>query len=154
MKLLPSRHKLCVHHTTIHQFIVSFYSKPHIRGALCLAVTCHLPFWQKDWDLLHAILHAVTWGWNRCRNKGPHTFTFFQNVHSPYPPPIPALWTCTFSHIMCMHTLNYYLFLHKMLTCNTDSHTRSLFVSCGLRHRLLVLRNANSHTQSLFLFWW
>ena len=21
---------------------------------LCLAVTCHLHFWQNDWDLLHA----------------------------------------------------------------------------------------------------
>ena len=34
---------------------------------VCLAVTCHLHFWQNDWDLLHAT--AVTWGWNRYRNK-------------------------------------------------------------------------------------
>ena len=27
----------------------------------CLAVTCHLHFWQNDQDLLHAT--AVTWGW-------------------------------------------------------------------------------------------
>ena len=136
MKLLPSRHRLCRHQTTIRQFIVSFYSKPHIKGPLCLAVTCHIHFWQNDWDLLHAT--AVTEGWNRCRNKGPYTFTFFQNVHSPYQPPTPALWTCIFLHRICLCTL-YYLFLHKMLTCNTDSHTQSLFVSCGLRHRLPVL---------------
>ena len=33
----------------------------------CLAVTCHLHFWQNDRDLLRAI--AVTQGWNRHRNK-------------------------------------------------------------------------------------
>ena len=30
---------------------------------MCLAVTCHLYFWQNDQDLLRAT--AVTWGWNR-----------------------------------------------------------------------------------------
>ena len=34
---------------------------------VCLAVTCHLHFWQNDWDLLCAT--AVTWGWNGYRNK-------------------------------------------------------------------------------------
>ena len=32
-----------------------------------LTVTCHLHFWQHDWDLLCAT--AVTWGWNGYRNK-------------------------------------------------------------------------------------
>ena len=32
----------------------------------CLAVTCHLNFWQNDWDLLLAT--AVTQGWNGYRN--------------------------------------------------------------------------------------
>ena len=36
----------------------------------CLAVTCHLHFWQNDQDLLHAT--AVTWGWNGYRNKSQH----------------------------------------------------------------------------------
>ena len=37
---------------------------------VCLAVTCHLHFWQNDLDLLHAIV--VMWGWNRYRNKSQH----------------------------------------------------------------------------------
>ena len=40
----------------------------HIRKVYaCLAVTCHLHFWQNDRDLLRAI--AVTLGWNGYRNK-------------------------------------------------------------------------------------
>ena len=34
---------------------------------VCLAVTCHLHFWQNDQDLLHAT--AVTWRWNRYIEK-------------------------------------------------------------------------------------
>ena len=36
----------------------------------CLAVTCHLHFWQNDRDLLRAT--AVTRGWNRYQNKSQH----------------------------------------------------------------------------------
>ena len=36
----------------------------------CLAVTCHLHFWQSDRDLLLAA--AVTWGWNGYQNKSQH----------------------------------------------------------------------------------
>ena len=39
----------------------------HIRKVYaCLAVTCHLHFWQTDRDLLRAT--AVTRGWNGYRN--------------------------------------------------------------------------------------
>ena len=36
----------------------------------CLAVTCHLHFWQNDQDLLRATV--VTQGWNGYRNKSQH----------------------------------------------------------------------------------
>ena len=43
----------------------------HIRMVYaCLAVTCHLHFWQNDWDLLRATM--VTWRWNGYRNKSQH----------------------------------------------------------------------------------
>ena len=43
----------------------------HIRKVYaCLAVTCHLHFWQNDRGLLRAT--AVTRGWNRYRNKSQH----------------------------------------------------------------------------------
>ena len=47
------------------------FMQSHIRkGYACLAVTCHLHFWQSDRDLLRAT--AVTRGWNRYRNKSQH----------------------------------------------------------------------------------
>ena len=67
VKLLPSRRKFCVHHSTMHQFTVSFHSKPRRRGEYFLAATCHLHFWRNDQDLLRAT--AVTRGWNGYRNK-------------------------------------------------------------------------------------
>ena len=47
------------------------FNKSHIRKVYaCLAVTCHLHFWQNDRDFLRATV--VTWGWNRYRNKSQH----------------------------------------------------------------------------------
>ena len=47
------------------------FMQSHIRKVYaCLAVTCHLHFWQNDRDLLHAT--AVTRGWNGYRNKIQH----------------------------------------------------------------------------------
>ena len=68
--MLPFLRKLCVHHSNVHQVTVSFHSKPHRQSVLCLAVTCHLHFWQNDWDLVHAA--AVTWGWTWYQNKSQH----------------------------------------------------------------------------------
>ena len=46
----------------------SHFMQSHIRKVYaCLAVTCHLHFWQNDRDLLRAA--AVTRGWNGYRNK-------------------------------------------------------------------------------------
>ena len=62
-----SRRVLCTpyNHAPCH-FIES-----HIRKVYaCLAVTCHLRFWQSDRGLLRAT--AVTRGWNGYRNKGQH----------------------------------------------------------------------------------
>ena len=95
VKLLPSRRTFCVHRTTMHQFTVLLYSKPHnyvrcvcvcvcvsvcvcvcvcvcvyvcvcVCVCVCLAVTCHLHLCQNDRDILHA---TVVTGWNGYRNK-------------------------------------------------------------------------------------
>ena len=48
------------------------FMRSHIRKVYAyLAVTCHLHFWQNDWDLLRAT--AVTRGWNRYWNKSQHS---------------------------------------------------------------------------------
>ena len=52
---------------------MSLHAKPHndnntyITVYACLAVTCHLHFWQNDRDLLRDT--AVTRGWNGYRNE-------------------------------------------------------------------------------------
>ena len=47
------------------------FNKSHIRKVdACLAVTCHLHFWQNDRDFLRATV--VTRGWNGYRNKSQH----------------------------------------------------------------------------------
>ena len=47
------------------------FNKIHIRKVYaCLAVTCHLHFWQNDRDFLRATV--VTQGWNGYRNKSQH----------------------------------------------------------------------------------
>ena len=47
------------------------FNKIHIRKVYaCLAVTCHLHFWQNNRDFLRAT--EVTRGWNGYRNKSQH----------------------------------------------------------------------------------
>ena len=47
------------------------FNKIHIcKVYACLAVTCHLHFWQNDRDFLRATV--VTLGWNGYRNKSQH----------------------------------------------------------------------------------
>ena len=47
------------------------FMQSHIRKVyVCLAATCHLHFWQNDWDLLRATV--VTRGWNGYWNKSQH----------------------------------------------------------------------------------
>ena len=69
MKLQPSRHKFCVHHTTMHHVILCKATSIH-KVYECLAVTCHLNFWQNGRGLLRVT--AVTRGWNGYRNKSQH----------------------------------------------------------------------------------
>ena len=56
---------------TIQPDVPCHFMQSHIRKVYaCLAVTCHLHFWQNDRDILRAT--AVTRGWNRYRNKSQH----------------------------------------------------------------------------------
>ena len=62
-----SRRVLCTpyNHAPCH------FMQSHVRKVYaCLAVTCHLRFWQNDRGLLRAT--AVTRGWNGYRNKSQH----------------------------------------------------------------------------------
>ena len=67
MKLLPSRRVLCTpyNHAPCH-FMQSHIRKVHA----CLAVTCHLHFWQNGRGLLRATV--VTRGWNGYPHMSQH----------------------------------------------------------------------------------
>ena len=53
---------------TPYNYVPCHFMQSHIHKVyVCLAVTCHLHFWQNDWDLLRAT--AVTQGWNGYLNK-------------------------------------------------------------------------------------
>ena len=75
MKLLPSQRVLCTpyNHAPCH------FMQSHIRKVYaCLAVTCHLYFWQNDRGLLHATVVNIkimsqrggAGGWHCLRHKG------------------------------------------------------------------------------------
>ena len=67
MNLLPSRRVL----RTPYNHAPCHFMQSHIpKVYACLAVTCHLQFWQDDRDLLRAT--AVTRGWNGYRNRSQH----------------------------------------------------------------------------------
>ena len=71
LKLLLPWRTLCVHHATMHHGLQCPFMQSHIhRVHVCLALTCHLCFWQNVQDLLHATV--VTWGWNRHQNGSQH----------------------------------------------------------------------------------
>ena len=59
------------------------FVQSHIRKVYaCLAVTCHLHFWQNDRNLLRVT--AVTRGWNEYRNKSQHRkLTLEKKIHQP-----------------------------------------------------------------------
>ena len=56
---------------TPYNHVPCHFTQSHISKVyVCLAVTCHLHFWQNVRDLLRAT--AVTRGWNGYRNKSQH----------------------------------------------------------------------------------
>ena len=63
MTLHLSRHVLCTPYNHVTSCKATYTRSVHA----CLAVTCHLHFWQNDQGLLRAT--AVTRGWNGYRNK-------------------------------------------------------------------------------------
>ena len=61
----------------------------------CLAVTCHLHFWQNDWDLLRATV--VTQGCNRYQNTSQHRKLMLEKKISCHS--CKDLNPVTFSHV-------------------------------------------------------
>ena len=74
-----SRRVLC----TPYNHALCHFMQSHIRKVYaCLAVTCHLRFWQDDRGLLRATV--VTRGWNGYRNKSqPRKLTLEKKILPP-----------------------------------------------------------------------
>ena len=95
-----SRCVLC----TPYNHALCHFMQSHIRKVYaCLAVTCHLHFWQNDQGLLCAT--AVTRGWNRYQNflslyLSPPPIQFFLTPSLPPPPscffPPPFLYPLSY----------------------------------------------------------
>ena len=69
--------------------LLSLHAKPHsdiCRGNVCLAVTCHLHFWQNDWNPFTCYCK----GWNGYRNESAQTVAPWK-VSSPATP--AGTWT-------------------------------------------------------------
>ena len=77
---------------TIQPCTMSLHESHICKVYACLAVTCHLRFWQNDWDLLRATV--VTQGWNGYQNKSQHRkLTPEKKILSPL---LPGLEPATF----------------------------------------------------------
>ena len=102
---------------------------------VCLAATCHLHFWQNDWDLLSAA--AETRGWNRYRNKSQHrNLTKEKKILSLLLPGFEprTFWTCVW-HSNHWASPEFHVLTSKrntlarrkaedmkVVTCRRDSH--------------------------------
>ena len=92
VKLLPSRRKFCVYHSTMHPFTVSLHSKPHRQGVCVFG--CNLPpALLAEWPgFLRAT--GVTRGSNGYRNNSQHRkLTLEKKI---LPPLLPGLEPGTF----------------------------------------------------------
>ena len=147
VKLLPCWCKVYVHHTAMHQFTVSLYSKLHICMLhVCLAETCHLHFWQNGWDLLYAT--AVTRVWNKYRNKRQHREENSPTVPARTQTPRPFDHKSTTLPLSHPHSAWYWypcLFIRPFLTTVNAMHC--IFKCCLIspfHKRLKWLRSAQN----------
>ena len=119
------------------------FIQSHIgRVYVCLAVTCHLHFWQNVRDLLRAT--AVTRGWNGYRNKSQRRkLTLEKKI---LPPLLPALEPGTFrsrirrsNHLRLSPAPNYrlcwqFLRIHVLITKMALRIFTGLSCFCRLIH--------------------
>ena len=127
-----SRRVLC---TPYNRHAPCHFRQSHIRHVYaCLAITCHLHFWQNDRGLLRAT--AVTRGWNGYRNKSQHRkLTLEKKILPPLQQGFePATfrsrvrrsnhWAIPAPHLYRLHTrveYTYWLTLHLSLSSSSSS---------------------------------
>ena len=122
----------------------------------CLAVTCHLHFWQNDRDFLRATV--VTRGWNGYRNKSQHRkSTLEKKILPPFqqgfePATFQSRVRCS-NHYWVNDISIFYIYIFFLnvlstslsLTGNSGHHTQ-------LRHSSWKSSATNSYQHLQFLF--
>ena len=135
-KLLPSQRVLC----TLYNHAPCHFMQSHIcKVYACLAVTCHLCFWQNDRGLLCATV--VTQGWNGYRNNSQHRkltlekkilpppFFFFRILWKSLPlmqnpqcvvrkiPTLTNMSIKSYHHIYNVHWIGKVVYFQKLCRC-------------------------------------
>ena len=130
-----------IHHAPYH------FTQSHIRKVhACLAVTCHLHFWQSDRDLLHAT--AVAWGWNGYWNKNQHVkLTLRKKIQ---PPLLLGLEPRTFqSRVQCC---NQWAIFHS-LSLEQESGLWILTYQCCFKRFCFFVLQDHKPKSSITLSW-
>ena len=115
------------------------FNKIHIRKVYaCLAVTCHLHFWQNDRDFLRATV--VTRGWNGYRNKSQHRKSTLEKKNLP--PFQQGFEPATFqSRVRCS---NHWAIparcfpSHKIIYLGSETDSQSMTVVPTLERKLRI----------------
>ena len=155
-----SRRILCTpyNHAPCH------FMQSHLRKVYaCLAVTCHLRFWQNDRGLLRAT--AVTRGWNGYRNKSQHRkLTLEKKILPPlqqgFEPATLQSRVRRSNHWaipvhMMIHALTNYAGHQRFLWCPVSKPFYTCSESQSFRHRCIHLSICNfkrvvAHCSSAF----
>ena len=128
------------------------FNKSHIRKVYaCLAVTCHLHFWQNDRDFLRATV--VTQGWNRYRNKSQHRKSTLEKKILPpfqqgFEPATFQSWVRRSNHWAIPAPGNY---------MGKEVYFYSFWVTCKL-NTMMQIQHQYKRYQPVMLkhptFWW
>ena len=114
----------------------------------CLAVTCHLHFWQNDLGLLRAT--AVTRGWNGYRNKSQHRKSTLEK--KILPPFQQGFEPATFrSRVRCSnhwaipapHHMKEYIIIY--IAVNTATHHPYTAVTSATHSPYIAVNTATHH---------
>ena len=126
VKLLPSRRVL----STAFNHAPCHFMQNHIRKMqACLAVTCHLHFWQNDLGLLRSA--AVTRGWNGYQNKSQHRKLTLEKIKFSLQPFDHGSGTLTLSPSLLLPPIATQLVCAKCFTLNGHCNTANL---CEILH--------------------
>jgi len=152
-------------HTWVYR--VTSCKATHIQ-CMCLVVTCHLHFWQNNWNFLRATV--ATWGWNEYQNRNQHKKLTMEKKILPLLlpgletttlcswvwcstselPPLPSVQNTIICHSWHNANLYFSAFLWVTQACTSHAeHQKGNTQTWTLSHVLCI----RSHESSQLIFW-